>query len=411
MPFGSGALLSPVEGELILPAAAEPLPDEVAAIQSALDNPVGCKPLADIIAPGESLVIIVNDITRLTRSDLFLPVIINTLNRSGIPDADISIVFALGNHRPQTEAEQRAIVGDAIWGRVRLYDHNSADDANLVTVGTTSFGNRVEINRRVYEADRIILTGEILFHQIAGYSGGRKSLVPGVAGNRTILFNHRMVLDPRVGPGRLDGNPAHEDMVEACRLVGPDFMVNWILGPGGKLLYVIAGDVELAHRDGCRAADHLLRTPIAAPFDLVVASAGGAPYDIDLRQAHKGMENACSALRPGGTLLYYAECGDGLGSAMLEQYLLAYGGAEEMERALRANFVVGGHKALWLARLAQRYDIHLITDLDPRLVERCGFHTVRPTEHIEYSRELLRRKAPGRIALMPYAGMTAPFVQ
>lgn len=398
----------PVEAELIVPPAVAAVLDEVAAIQQVLDRPIGAEPLACIAKPGESVVIIVNDITRLARSDLFLPPIVDTLNRAGIPDKDIAIVFALGTHRAQTEAERRSIVGEAIHDRIRVYDHDGDDDANLVNVGTTSFGNRVEINRRVYEADRIILTGEIVFHQIAGYSGGRKSLVPGVAGNRTTLFNHRMVLDPRCGPAVLDGNPAHEDMLEGCRMVGPDFVVNWILGPGGTLLYVTAGHFEQAHRDGCRAADRLLRTPIDAPYDLVIASAGGAPMDIDLRQAHKGMENACAALRSGGSLIYYADCSDGFGSAMLERYLSTYRGAGEMERALHENFVVGGHKAFWLARLGQRYDVHLVTNLDPGMVGRCGFHAVRPAEHLEYSRELMRRKAPARVAVMPHAGMTVP---
>src|SRR5262249_54963407 len=160
--------------------------------------------------------IVVNDITRLTRTDLFLPTIIETLNRTGVPDSDIFIVFALGIHRKQTEEERRLILGDAIHARIRNFDHDCMDEANLVTVGTTSFGNTVEINRQVWEADRIILTGEIIYHLIAGYSGGRKGLVPGVAGWRTTTFNHNMIFDPRVRSGHLDGNPSHEDLLEAC---------------------------------------------------------------------------------------------------------------------------------------------------------------------------------------------------
>jgi nickel-dependent lactate racemase len=120
------------------------------------------------------------------------------------------------------------------------------------------------------------------------------------------------------------------------------------------------------------------------------------------------MENACAALRPGGLLYYYAECADGMGSAMLEQYLNTYSSDVEMERALRENFVVGGHKALWLARLGRLYDVHLVTRLDPKIVARCGFHAVRPEEHESRLRELLKRAAPGRVGVMPYAGFTAP---
>jgi nickel-dependent lactate racemase len=408
LPFGATTLRLPVEAEVLAPPRAEVLEDENGAIQHALDHPIGCEPLARMVKPGQSVAIVVNDITRLARSDMFLPPIVDTLNRGGVPDRDIFIVFALGTHRAQTEAEMRAIVGEGIARRIRMFDHDGSDDANLVYVGTTSFGNRVEINRRVFDADCIILTGEIIFHQIAGYSGGRKSLVPGVAGNRTTTFNHRMVLDPRCGPGVLAGNPAHEDMLEGSRMVGPDFVVNVVLSPAGKLLYVAAGDVEKAHLEGCRAADRLLRTSIDCLYDAVIASAGGAPLDIDLRQAHKGMENACAALRPGGMLYYYAECGDGLGSPMLERYLKTYGNDIEMENALRENFVVGGHKALWLARLGKRYDVHLVTKLDPAIVGRCGFQAVRPEEHERRLLELLRREAPARVAVMSHAGFTRP---
>jgi lactate racemase len=193
-------------------------------------------------------------------------------------------------------------------------------------------------------------------------------------------------------------------------LAAPDFILNVILGPAGKLLYVVAGDLEEAHREGCRAADRLLRTPVASPFDVIVASAGGAPLDIDLRQAHKGMDNACAALRDGGTLFYYAECGDGLGSQMLDLYLRRFAGVGEIERALREDFVVGGHKALWLARLGQRYDVHLVTRLDSFLVERCGFHAVRPEQHGQYLKDLLACARPARIGVMPHAGFTFPVV-
>jgi lactate racemase len=408
LPFGATALPLSISAETLAPPPAAPLPDETAAVQHALDFPIGAAPLAAIVQPGETVVLIVNDITRMARSDMFLPPIVDTLNRAGIPDADISIVFALGTHRLQTEAEMRSIVGPAMAGRIRMYDHDGADDANLVEVGATSFGNRIEINRRVLEADRIVLTGEIILHRIAGYSGGRKSLVPGVAGNRTTTFNHRMVLDPRCRPGVLAGNPAHEDMLEGCRMATPDFMVNVVLSPRGNLLYVAAGDVEQAHLDGCAAADRLLRTWIDSPYDAVIASAGGAPLDIDLRQAHKGMENACAALRPGGLLYYYAECGDGMGSPMLEHYLNTYSSDTEMEQALRENFVVGGHKALWLARLGKQYDCHLVTRLDAGIVTRCGFRAVPPEEHESRLKELLGAMTAPRVAVMPHAGFTAP---
>ena len=197
----------------------------------------------------------------------------------------------------------------------------------------------------MYEADRVILTGEIIHHLIAGHSGGRKSLVPGVAGAETTTFNHRLILDPRCRSGVLDGNPAHEDLLEACRLFDPDFLLNVVLDTSGQLVQVVAGHYELAHRAGCETVDRMYRIALEKAYDMVLASAGGFPFDIDLRQAHKGMENAARALRPGGVLVYLAECQDGAGHPALEEWIKKFSDSEAMEREFRLKFVVGGHKA------------------------------------------------------------------
>jgi nickel-dependent lactate racemase len=266
----------------------------------------------------------------------------------------------------------------------------------------------VEINRQVWEADRIILTGEIIYHMIAGYSGGRKSLVPGVAGNRTTTFNHSMIFDPHCRAGLLDGNPAHEDLLEATRMVEPDFIVNLVLSPAGKLLGVFAGHYDLAHREGCKAVDRLLATEVAAPYDLVVASSGGDPLDIDLRQAHKGMEHACRVLRPGGTLFYYAQCSNGSGSPKVDEFINRYDDDRQMEQALREQFVVGGHKAYWIVRLGRMYDVHLVSMLPPQFVARCHFKPVPPPDHEAHLRSLLASGGSRRVAVIPYAGFTMP---
>jgi nickel-dependent lactate racemase len=382
--------------------------DETGAIRHALEHPLGTPPLRDIVRPGERVCIVVNDITRLTRTDLFLPPLLDVLNAAGIPDADIFIVFALGIHRPQTDAERREILGDAIYQRIRNFDHNCQDEANLVTLGTTSFGNTVQLNRDVMNADRVILTGEIIYHLIAGYSGGRKSLVPGVAGWRTTTFNHQMIFHPNCRSGVLDGNPSHEDLMEACRMAEPDFLLNVVLSPEGRLLFVAAGHYEEAHRAGCRAVDDALSAPIDAAYDFVVASAGGYPLDVDLRQAHKGLENACRALRPGGTILFYAACPDGAGHPRFRDFVYAHPDAASMREALRQHFEVGGHKAWWIARLGETYQVHLVSGLDPGFVARCHFHHVPPEQHQTRLNELRRQAA--RAAVLPHAGHTLPIL-
>ena len=396
--FGRGSLKVelPAHAERIVHRGSEPVFDERAAVADALEHPMGTRPLREIVRPGEKVAIIVNDITRLTRTDLFLPAIIEVLNASGIPDSGIFIVFALGIHRPQTEAERIEIIGAGLHRRIRNFDHDCHNDAGLVTLGTTSFGNRVQINREVREADRIILTGEILYHLIAGYSGGRKSLVPGVAGARTTTFNHGMIFDANCRSGVLDGNPAHEDLLEACRMADPDFMVNVVLDPEGRLLRVVAGHFDLAHREGCRAVDAALSAAVDERYDLIIASAGGYPLDLDLRQAHKGLENACAALKHGGSILFYAECPNGAGHQRFEDFVRDYDDEYAMQRALERKFEVGGHKAYWIARLARLYDVSLVSTLDAEFVARCHFRHVPVDSHQAWASKLCAAAGTGR---------------
>ena len=215
--------------ETLLPQSLPPLMDPTSAVRAALVDPIGTPPLRKMLHPGERVAVVVNDITRLVHSEIFLPILIDEMNASGVLDRDIFIVFALGLHRQQSPEEQRRIVGEEVARRIALCDHDCHNRENLVALGRTSRGNEVWINRQVYEADRVILTGEIIYHQIAGYSGGRKSLVPGVAGAETTTFNHQFVLDPNCRPGILEGNPAHEDLLEACRMFEPDFLLNVVL--------------------------------------------------------------------------------------------------------------------------------------------------------------------------------------
>jgi lactate racemase len=185
-----------------------------------------------------------------------------------------------------------------------------------------------------------------------------------------------------------------------------------VLSPEGKLIRVVAGHYEHAHREGCRTVDEMLRVPFEAPYDLIVASAGGFPLDIDLRQAHKGLENACQALRPGGSILFYAECGNGAGIRSFEDYINRYRDDFEMQAALEREFVVGGHKAYWIARLGRLYRVHLVSRLDPGFVRRCHFHPVSPHEHETALQDLVVGVGPGaRIGVLPYSGFTLPAVK
>jgi nickel-dependent lactate racemase len=204
-------------------------------IAVALDQ---CAPHFGQFRIGERVVIVTSDITRYTGSEQYLPLLVDELNRRGIQDRDITILIALGIHRKQTEAEHRRIVGP-LYDRLSVVDHDCDNPGKLVTVGRTSNGIDVTVNRLVVEADRLILTGTIGFHYFAGFSGGRKALLPGVAGRKSCLASHFAVLHPEPGMGRhpqattgiLDGNPVHEALCDACSMVGPDLIFNTILSP------------------------------------------------------------------------------------------------------------------------------------------------------------------------------------
>jgi nickel-dependent lactate racemase len=192
-------------------------------------------------------------------------------------------------------------------------------------------------------------------------------------------------------------------------MVDPDFLVNVVLSPHGKLIRVVAGHYERAHREGCRTVDEMLRVDLDEPYELVVASAGGFPLDIDLRQAHKGLENACQALRPGGAILFYAECPNGAGIQSFEDYIWQYKDDREMQAALERDFVVGGHKAYWISRLGRLFRVYLVSELDPKFVRKCGFDPVRAEEHQAVLDELT--KGARRTAVVPYGGFTLPAVK
>jgi len=411
MPYGSGVrklkLPDPVACHALDYRRVPPLSDPSAAIRFALHEPIGTPPLREVVHSGESVAIVVNDITRLVRTEVFLPLILEELNAAGVPTRDIFAVFALGNHRRQAPEEQRRILGNDLYRRLRFSDHDCHDPNHLVRIGKTSRGNEVYVNRQVREADRVILTGEIVYHRIAGYSGGRKSLFPGLASAEFIRFNHSLIFDPACQSGVLEGNPAHEDLLEACRLFDPDFILNVVLNPGGELLHVVAGHYELAHRAGCEFVDHVYGLPIDRPYDLVISSSGGFPLDIDLRQAHKGMENAVRALRPRGFLVHFAECREGAGSRHLEEWAGHFSSSQEMEMALRRTFLVGAHKAYWLARLGERFRIGLCSSLRESLVRECHLEPVAdPQAFLDEILAHLSREA--KIAYMPHANFLLP---
>ncbi|MDI6793724.1 MAG: nickel-dependent lactate racemase [bacterium] len=357
-----------------------------------------------------SVAIIVSDITRKSKSEIFIPLLLDELNRIGIRDEDAFIVFATGTHRAQTKEEHRRLMGEA-YDRVRAYDHDCRGE--VVYLGITSRGTRVSLNRRVVEADRIILTGVISYHYYAGFTGGRKSLLPGVAGISTIQDNHRLALNPEEGKnpkaatGILKGNPVHEDMMEAARMLQPDFLLNLILDGDSEVIDIFSGDFIEAHEAGCRAVEAAFGCPISTRADLVIVSTGGYPKDISYFQAHKALDNAFHAVREEGVIILLAECREGIGPPRFLDWL-EIGSMERIEDRLRDNFEVVGHNVYANLLKASKVKIILVSEgLSPEISRKMDFIPADNMETALKTASCLLGQSPA-VYILPQGSSTFP---
>ena len=286
-------------------------------VERALDNPIGTDKVENLVKAGQKVCIITSDITRPMPSKICLPPLIKRLNKAGVKNSDILIVFALGSHRPHTEQEMRYLVGDEVFDSIECVDSNPDQ---CVRIGITSCGTAVDIFDRVVNSDFIICMGNIEYHYFAGYSGGAKAIMPGVSTKEAIRQNHKMMVDEKAYAGNLN-SPVRLDIEEAGALLGIDFILNVVLDEHKKIIYACAGDTIKAHRAGCQFLDKLYSVEIKEKADIVVVSAGGYPKDQNMYQAQKALDNAKHAVKDGGIIIWLASCKEGLGSAVFEEWM------------------------------------------------------------------------------------------
>ena len=270
------------------------------AVKNALEHPIGSARLRDIVKPGEKIAIITSDITRPMPTYAVMPFLLDELSSAGVSDKDITLVFALGSHRKHSDAEKIKLAGEQTFRRIACVDGDTADCVHL---GVTLRGTPVDIVRCVAEADRRICLGNIEYHYFAGYSGGAKAIMPGVSTRDAIQSNHRMMIEKEACAGNLDTNPLRQDIEEAARMCGIDFILNVVLDEHKKIIYAVAGDSVKAHRQGCRFLDTLYGKRIKQKADIVVVSQGGAPKDLNLYQTQKALDNAKHAVKDGGIIV------------------------------------------------------------------------------------------------------------
>jgi nickel-dependent lactate racemase len=345
-----------------------PLTD--AEITAALDQPIDSPPLAELIGPGDSVLVVCSDATRATGSAQVINLLVRQLIENGIQSRDIAVIFATGIHRAVRPQEKTDLLTSFIAQRIRTLDHDAYDQSQLIQVGTMERGVAIEVNRALREFRKVIITGAVGFHYFAGFTGGRKSICPGLASARTIEATHMLALDfeqggrrKGVGAGYLDGNAVNEECERVTEIISPAFSINAIVDEQGKVEKIFVGDWRTAHRRAC--ADYVRghSVEISEKREVVIVSCGGAPYDINMIQAHKALDMAANACADGGTIIFVAECGDGLGRADFMKWFESKD-SRALELRLRDAYEVNGQTAWSLLTKTERFRVHIVTNLD-----------------------------------------------
>ncbi len=384
------------------------LRDEYTAVISALRQPIGSRPLAERVRPTDRVVVIVTDNTRACPDDRLLPPILAELE-AVVPRQQITIVVALGLHPPLDTAELRQLLGNAIVSNYTVVNH---DPSAVVNIGTTTRGTPVNINRLVVEADFRLATGFIEPHFFAGFSGGRKSIAPGVFARESAYVNHgyRMIADPNARAGVLARNPIHEDMVEQARMARLDFIVNVLLNRQKAITAVFAGDLVEAHEAGCRVARETTGVDVPQRVDIVVTTNSGAPLDLDLYQTVKGMDNASVITRDGGIIISASSCSAGAGpDSFVALHRSCANPIDVMQRIRREEPIGVQWQNQILARIQMRNQIMLRSELDPELI---GSLWIEPVSDLDAAvSEAIRRIGPrADIAVIPEGPLVLPLM-
>jgi len=337
------------------------------SVAYAVAHPLDTLPLAKFLLGGRNILVIVNDATRPTPTNIILDEIAGLLDAAGA-----RFIVATGAHRTPTEDEYRQILGkyyDAL--RPRILAHVARDESSLVDLGKTRNGTPILLNRAVFEADRIVAIGSVEPHYFAGYTGGRKAFLPGVAGYATIQANHKLALSPLARALELESNPVSQDMDDALNLIHvPTFSIMTVLDKDQRLAWCSAGDIRASFKEAVDKANSIFSVAIEGLFDIVI-SAARFPMDIDLYQSQKAIDNGALALADGGTLIMVSSCRDGIGDkTFLDLMGSSSSPADAIER-IGAGYKLGFHKAAKLALIAQRAEIVAYTELDPALVKKA----------------------------------------
>jgi nickel-dependent lactate racemase len=383
----------------------EPLFDPLTAVVSSLRGPIGSPSLAEIARGRRSACIVISDITRPVPNPLILPPILDVVEQAGLPRSAVTILIATGGHRPSTEEEKKRLVGPEIAQNYRIVDHLSGKSEDMVEVGILAGGTPVRVNRLYVQADLKILTGFIEPHMWAGYSGGRKSILPGISSIDTLEFMHgpEMIAHRKTEYGLLEGNPFHEAGLEAMEEAGADFIVNVTLNRRKEITGIFSGHPVRAHLEGCDFLSERCVCFLDAPLDFVVTTNSGAPLDCNFYQTVKGITGAAPVVKPKGDILIASRCAEGVGSPEYRTILeMVDSPGSFVRRIMNKEFFIPDQ---WCAQEAYQVimekDVWIYTEgLSREEIIRYHMHPVDSLEGC--IRKLLRKHGEGaRWAVVP----------
>ena len=407
--YGAGSLSfdlpDAADTTLIEPRAVPGVSDPAAAIEQALDEALA----QGLVGKLGTTAVTISDATRPVPNHLILPPLLARLHAKGAKEEDICIIVGTGNHRAAAADEFPQLVGADIAHRYRVFSHVYDDPSQLVRLGKTSRGTPVVINRTFAEADTRIVIGMIDPHQFVGYTGGCKGAFIGLAGNETITANHSMLSDPAARLGVCDGNPVREDIDELTDFLSIDLVGNVVLNAANDVVRVFSGVPHDVLAAAVPLVQDVCETAVPYPMDVVVASPGGYPKDINLYQAQKALAHACELVRPGGSVILAAECREGAGDDLYEAWMAAAESPQDVvTRFEQEGFRMGAHKAFLFARSMLKAQTYLVSSGVPP--EQARKLHLMPAVTVEDALALALQDAgdPPRVGIMPRASSTIP---
>jgi len=406
--------------KVISPPELPEIPDIDNDLRNVLDKPSGGPSLKEFVCEGDVVTIVVSDITRPVPTKAMLPAILENVSHAG----QIRILVALGMHRKLTKEELLQVLGEKAAKSLPVFQHDAAAQARLIFLGRTRYGTEVQFSRFLMPEEafreredgsrkqkvKVILTGTIAPHYFFGFSGGRKSVLPGCASLYSISQNHSLALGPdgervkECRAGNLVGNPCHLDSLEAARMIDNVFVINTVHAGAAEVAKITAGGLEKAHIEGCRFYLDKCAAKLDEKYDVVLASSGGYPRDLNFIQAHKAIEYAFHTLKPGGTLVIASECADGFGSEHFFRWF-KHKRLEDFYKVLQNKYEVYGQTAYATLWKAKKVDIVLVSSIGPEKVRQMS---LQPAGSLEEAAEIVRAKYGDNFnaCLMPYAGDT-----